>query len=127
MAMKRFFVCFLLSMFGLDSCKGLLNQEERTEWVIKYEVMRADGKISGDYVQCLVTTPWSKTNDYDRFQIKDYWTQEFHPFYSGDLIRTIIDSPNLDTYIVRLWIRKAGEESFQLFHESWNQTYCTLP
>ena len=121
--MKRFFICFLLSMFGLVSCEGLLNQDERTEWVIKYEVMRADGKISDDYVQCLVTTPWSKTNDYDRFQIKDYWTQEFHPFYSGDLIRTIIDSPNLDTYIVRLWIRKAGEESFQLFHEFWNQTY----
>lgn len=128
--MKRFFVCFCLCVLSMVSCENIfdLGKDKPTEWVLKYEIVRADGKTTDDYVQCLVNTPWLKNRaDCVEFFIKDYWTQEYYPFYSGDIVRTIVDSPNLHTYLVRIWLKRSDEESFQLYSENWNRSETIIP
>ena len=102
--MKRIYLYILaLISLAVASCE-MIDQE--TKYYVKYEVEAVDGTDVSEYHQILVITALEK-NQVTEFFVKDYWCQEFGPFYSGEYTFIKEDSPNLDTYLVRV--------------------YCTLP
>ena len=122
--MKRIYL-FLLALIGiaLSSCN---KTDTETKYYVKYEVEAVDGTNISEYHQILVVTALEK-KDVTEFFVKDYWWQEFGPFYSGEYTFIKVDSPNLDTYLVRVYLKKGKNGEWQLFREGWNQEELYIP
>ena len=85
-----------------------------------------EGTDVSEFHQILVVTAWDK-NDVTEFFVKDYWCEEFGPFYTGEDTYIKVDSPNLDTYLVRAYVKEGKNGDWQLVSESWNQEQVYLP
>ena len=90
------------------------------------EVEAVEGTDVSEFHQILVVTAWDK-NDVTEFFVKDYWCEEFGPFYTGEDTYIKVDSPNLDTYLVRAYVKEGKNGDWQLVSESWNQEQVYLP
>lgn len=122
--MKRIYL-FLLALIGiaLSSCN---KTDTETKYYVKYEVEAVDGTNISEYHQILVVTALEK-KDVTEFFVKDYWCQEFGPFYSGEYTFIKVDPPNLDTYLVRVYLKEGKNGEWQLFREGWNQEELYIP
>ena len=122
--MKRIYLYILaLISLAVASCE-MIDQE--TKYYVKYEVEAVDGTDVSEYHQILVITALEK-NQVTEFFVKDYWCQEFGPYYSGDYTYIKVDSPNLDTYLVRVYLKEGKNGEWQLFRETWNQVAIYIP
>lgn len=108
---------------ALSSCN---KTDTETKYYVKYEVEAVDGTNISEYHQILVVTALEK-KDVTEFFVKDYWCQEFGPFYAGEDTYIKVDSPNLDTYLVRAYVKEGKNGDWQLVSESWNQEQVYLP
>ena len=122
--MKRFYL-FIMAIVGLalTSCEMF---DTETKYYVKYEVEAVEGTDISEYHQILVVTAWDK-NDVTEFFVKDYWCEEFGPFYTGEDTYIKVDSPNLDTFLVRVYVKEGKYGDWQLVSEAWNQESVQLP
>lgn len=110
------FLCFLT----LNACDRIESQ-----YYVRYEVEAITPSAVIEYTDVLVQTSLNR-NDVTRFYCKEYWSEDFGPFTSGDHLLIIADSPNLDTYFVRIFIRRNDCDNFQLVNEGLNQAEYTI-
>ena len=122
--MKRLYF-FIMALVGLavTSCEMF---DTETKYYVKYEVEAVEGTDVSEFHQILVVTAWDK-NDVTEFFVKDYWCEEFGPFYTGEDTYIIVDSPNLDTYLVKAYVKEGKNGDWLLVSESWNQEQVYLP
>lgn len=120
--MKRIYL-FLLALIGI-ALYSYNKTDTETKYYVKYEVEAVDGTNISEYHQILVVTALEK-KDVTEFFVKDYWCQEFGPFYSGEYTFIKVDSPNLDT--LRVYLKEGKNGEWQLFREGWNQEELYIP
>ena len=122
--MKRFYL-FIMAIVGLalTSCEMF---DTETKYYVKYEVEAVEGTDISEYHQILVVTAWEK-GQATEFFCKDYWCEEFGPFYTGEDTYIIVDSPNLDIFLVRVYVKEGKYGDWQLVSEAWNQESVQLP
>lgn len=109
-------ICFLT----LYACNRIDSQ-----YYVRYEVEAIESNEVFEYTDVIVQTSINR-NDVTRFYCKEYWSEDFGPFSSGDHLLIIADSPNLNTYFVRIYIKRNDWENFQLATESLNQAEYIL-
>ena len=60
------------------------------------------------------------------FYVKGRFDQIFGPYKSGQELYIMADSPNMDTYMTSIFVKK-GRGEFQLVSQNWNNAYYRLP
>ena len=91
---------------ALISCEML---DTETKYYVKDEVVAVEGTDVSEYHQILVVTAWKK-GQATEFFCKDYWCEEFGPFYTGEETYIKVNSPN---FIAQLRERGLNEEEIR--------------
>lgn len=105
---------FILLFNALAACDLV---ENTGQYYVKYEAESI--KERTEYTYLIVQTAMDA--EHVKFWCKQEWVEEFGPFRSGDELYINVDSPNLDTYLVRIYVKQGKSGTYQLVREGWNQ------
>lgn len=66
-------------------------------------------------------------NKHTRLFCKDAFEEEYGLYKSGTKIEFIVDEPNMDTFVVKLYVREKHLQHYNLVREEYNQLEYVLP
>lgn len=112
-------VCTVL--FSCTDKNGL-----EVSYYVRYEAEALENVDVNVFHDVIVQTSMNK-DDVSKFYCKERFCEEFGPYHSGDRLLIKVDTPHLDTYIVKIYVRGSRQENFQLVDQGWNQGYYELP
>ena len=96
---------------------------EADGWYVHFMAIPLDTANMNDEHDAILTLPWGYE---DKFMFNDTFDQVYGPYSKGDEVEFIVDTPNLNTYKVQLWIGHKKTD-LQLAAEGENQVSLVLP